>query len=221
MSTLKPDLTRTWGAGAPGANVVDPDTTTPGKVDAGWEAEIPPFEHINFLYKWFSQALAHLNEQGIAVWDSDTTYPVGGWAKGSDGTVYEALIEQFGNNPVGDTVNWKVGLLSLGNVSKVPLTIVNEAGNRILGADDAGKLISMESAAANSLTVPLDASISFEKGTVIGGVQFGAGQTTIVPAGGVTILNTSGLKTTAAGAQFSLTKHDNADTWLLTGDLEL
>ena len=107
MATLKPNLTRVWAKGAPPSNVVDPDTTTPGKVDAGWQAEVPPFEHFNFLQKWFTQGLAHFNEQGIGVWDTDTIYPVDGLAKGSDGFIYKAKVEQNGNDPVSDSgVNW-------------------------------------------------------------------------------------------------------------------
>lgn len=106
MSTLKPDLTRVWASGAPGANVEDPDVTVPGKFDAGWEAEIPPFENFNFLQQLFTQGLAHNNEQGINSWDTDTTYPINGLAKGSDGDIYVALIEQNGNDPVGDGINW-------------------------------------------------------------------------------------------------------------------
>jgi len=107
MATSKPDLTRVWAEGAPGANIIDPDTTTPGKVNAGWLAEIPPFEHFNFLQKWFTQGLAHANEQGIMVWDAATTYPVDGLSKGSDGTVYKAILEQSGNDPVLDGgINW-------------------------------------------------------------------------------------------------------------------
>lgn len=109
MVTQKPDLTRVWANGAPPANVVDPDTTTPGKVNVGWQAEVPPFEHFNFLQKWFTQGLAHFNEQGIGVWDIDTTYPIDGLAKGSDGKVYIAVSEQNGNNPTSDDgSNWKI-----------------------------------------------------------------------------------------------------------------
>lgn len=107
MATLKPDLTRVWANGAPPGNVVDPDTTTPGKVLAGWQAEVPPFEHFNFLQKWFTQGLAHFNEQGIGVWDTDTTYPVNGMTKGSDGNLYKAVDEQSGNDTVSDDgSNW-------------------------------------------------------------------------------------------------------------------
>ena len=109
MATQKPDLTRVWANGAPPANVVDPDTTTPGKVNAGWQAEVPPFEHFNFLQKWFTQGLAYNNEQGINEWDTDTLYPVDGITKGSNGFIYVSQIEQNGNDPVSDDgTNWKV-----------------------------------------------------------------------------------------------------------------
>lgn len=107
MAVAKPDLTRVWAAGAPGGNVVDPDVTTPGKFDAGWVAEVPPFEHFNYLQKTFSQGLAHNNEQGINLWDADTVYPINGLTKGSDGEIYFAVIENNGNDPTSDDgTNW-------------------------------------------------------------------------------------------------------------------
>lgn len=109
MATLKPDLTRVWADLAPATNVVDPDVTIPGKFSEGWGAEVPPFEHFNYLQKMSSQGLAHINEQGIPVWDENTVYPTEGIVKGSDGNIYIALLEQSGNTPVGDTINW--GLL--------------------------------------------------------------------------------------------------------------
>lgn len=126
MATNKPDLTRVWANGAPPANVVDPDTTSPGKVNAGWQAEVPPFEHFNFLQKWFTQGLAHFNEQGIGVWDTDTTYPVNGLAKGSDGNIYKAVVEQSGNDPVSDSgANWVFFTKNVFNTSSDLISDVN------------------------------------------------------------------------------------------------
>jgi len=109
--TTKPDLTRTWAAGAPGGNIEDPDITVPGKFDAGWAAEIPPFENFNFLQQLFSQGLANLNEQGIFQYDVVTDYPVDGLAKGTDGNTYRVLITNGPAtsvvDPVGDlTDTW-------------------------------------------------------------------------------------------------------------------
>jgi len=105
--TDKPNLTRVWAKTAPGGNVVDPDTVTAGKFTSGWQAEVPPFEYFNFIQKQVTEGLAHINEQGIAVWDEVTTYPVSGLAKGSDGNVYKAIVSQSDNDPVSDNgTNW-------------------------------------------------------------------------------------------------------------------
>ncbi len=107
VAIVKPNLTRVWAAGAPGANVVDPDTTTPGKFDDGWDAEIPPFEHFNFLQQLFTQGLGYLNEQGIGEWDTDTEYSIDSIAKGSNGGIYRSLTDtNTGNDPITDFVNW-------------------------------------------------------------------------------------------------------------------
>ena len=127
--TDKPNLTRVWARTAPGGNVVDPDTVTAGKYTAGWQAEVPPFEYFNFIQKQITQGLAHINEQGIAVWDNITTYPVGGLVKGSDGNVYKSLVSQSGNDPVLDNgtnwVDWEVTnrvirVTSVGEVKALP-----------------------------------------------------------------------------------------------------
>lgn len=107
MATSKPNLNRIWAGGAPANNVIDPDTTTPGKFDSGWLAEVPPFEHFNFLQKLFTEALAHNNEEGINLWDTNTTYSTSALAKGSDGNIYKSVSEQSGNDPVSDGgANW-------------------------------------------------------------------------------------------------------------------
>jgi hypothetical protein len=118
--TDKPDLTRVWALGAPSGNIIDPDLTTPGKFAAGWQAEVPPFEYFNFIQKQITEGLAHINEQGIAVWDNVTTYPVGALAKGSDGNVYKSLASQSDNDPVSDGgINWDKELTKADLISEV------------------------------------------------------------------------------------------------------
>jgi len=104
----KPDLTRVWASDAPPGNIIDPDVTTPGKVAAGWEAELPPFEHFNFLQKWFTQGLAYFNEQGVAIWDADTAYPLNALAKGIDGKLYKAIATSTGLEPSANASKWKL-----------------------------------------------------------------------------------------------------------------
>lgn len=109
MSVTKPDLTRVWAEGAPVGNIEDPDTTSPGKFDAGWLAEIPPFENFNFLQKLFTQGLAHINEQGVAQWDNTTDYLVDSLAKGSNGVLYASRVTpNIANDPISSPTQWKV-----------------------------------------------------------------------------------------------------------------
>lgn len=103
VALSKPELYRIWASGAPVGNVIDPDTTTPGKFNAGWVAEVPPFEHFNFLQNHFTKGLAYLNEQGVSEWDSTTTYPVNSIVKGSNGALYQTLIENTNNDPTTET----------------------------------------------------------------------------------------------------------------------
>jgi hypothetical protein len=50
----------------------------------------------------------------------------------------------------------------------------------------------MNVASANNLTVPLNSSVAFAIGTEIQVLQYGAGQTTIVATGGVTLRSNQG-----------------------------
>lgn len=98
--TTKPDLNRVWAEGAAPANIEDPDVTSPGKFDAGWTAEIPPFENFNFLQQLFTQGLAHANEYGIMQWDTATPYPDGAWTRSTvDDAVYSLIV---GGNPANE-----------------------------------------------------------------------------------------------------------------------
>lgn len=131
MATGKPDLTRIWAESAPASNVVDPDNTTAGKFSAGWLAEIPPFQHRNFIEKQVTQGLAHVNEQGICVWDNLTTYPAGAIVKGSNGAIYSALSENTDENPASATDDWMLSgpSLVLENVSDIEKLTQNSMYN--------------------------------------------------------------------------------------------
>lgn len=84
---------------------------------------------------------------------------------------------------------------------------------------DAGKVVEMNVASGNNLTVPLAATQAFAVGTVIELLQYGAGQTTIVPTGGVTIRSSGGkLKLTGQYSGASLRKIAT-DEWQLAGDI--
>lgn len=99
------------------------------------------------------------------------------------------------------------------------LTANRQTGDYTLVLGDVGKVIEMNVAGANTLTVPPNSSVAFEVGAVLEGVQYGAGQTTITPGSGVTIRSSGGkLKTTAQYSSFSLRKIAT-DEWIVAGEL--
>ena len=84
---------------------------------------------------------------------------------------------------------------------------------------DAFKLVTMDNAAANTLTVPLNSAEAFPVGTRIDVGQDGAGQTTVVASGGVTINTPETLKLRKQWAKATLIKRAT-DSWDLEGNLE-
>ena len=87
-----------------------------------------------------------------------------------------------------------------------------------LVAADRSKMVEMNVASANTLTVPLNSSVAFPVGTKIDILQVGAGQTTVAGAAGVTVNATPGLKLRAQWGSATLIKRAT-DTWVLVGDL--
>jgi hypothetical protein len=84
---------------------------------------------------------------------------------------------------------------------------------------DADKLVEVNNASANNLTIPLNSSVAFATGTQILLAQYGAGQTTIVATSGVTIRsNGAKLKLNAQYSGATLIKIDTNE-WYLFGDI--
>lgn len=87
-----------------------------------------------------------------------------------------------------------------------------------LALTDDGDIVTLNSGSANNLTVPLNSSVPFPIGTQITVIQIGAGQTTIVATGGVTINATPGLKLRTQYSVATLIKL-GTDSWIAAGDL--
>lgn len=83
---------------------------------------------------------------------------------------------------------------------------------------DAGDLVTMDNASANTLTIPANASVAFAVGTVIAVAQIGAGATTIEGASGVTVNGVSAGSgdLTARWGAVTLVK-TGTDAWLALG----
>ena len=73
-----------------------------------------------------------------------------------------------------------------------PITRLEKTSNHVLVLTDAYKLIDMNLAGDNTLTVPPNASVAFDIGTTILVSQYGAGVTEILAGSGVTIRSEAG-----------------------------
>jgi len=94
-----------------------------------------------------------------------------------------------------------------------------QTANYTLVDADRSKMVEMNVATANNLTIPLDATVPFSIGTQIDITQYGAGQTSIVATSGVTIRSANGwLKLNAQYAAATLIKIDTNE-WYLFGNL--
>lgn len=113
---LKPtNLSLTW---ASGGDVLNPGDT---KYATGWQVEIPPRQWFNYLDNRQDTALAHINQHGIAVWDSATEYQysVGGaksLVMGSNGTIYRALTVNTNQDPTTTVgTHWEIAFANAGD----------------------------------------------------------------------------------------------------------
>jgi hypothetical protein len=111
------------------------------------------------------------------------------------------------------------------NFSKSPLNypIIEKTANYELELTDAYSIIEMNSGSANSLTIPLNATDSFDIGCQITVIQLGLGQTTINVLSGVTLYctpqgtaNTAKLRTQYSSCTL-IKRAENV--WIAIGDL--
>lgn len=99
------------------------------------------------------------------------------------------------------------------------ITTNRQTASYTLVLSDADKLVEMNVASANNLTVPLNSSVAFPTGTQILLAQYGAGQTTVVATSGVTIRSNGGkLKLNVQYSGATLIKI-GTDEWYLFGDI--
>ena len=135
----------------------------------------------------------------------------------TDSTTLKVPAAQLGTGTTDATT-----VLHGDNVWRIPSIVVanTQTGTSYtLVLSDAGKVIEMNNASANTATVPPNSSVAFLIGTVLEVAQYGAGQTTIVAGAGVTIRTPSTLILRAQYSTVSLRKR-GTDEWVLSGDVQ-
>ena len=109
--------------------------------------------------------------------------------------------------------------IGTGNIVLSELATSPQNASYLIVAADRGKMVEMNVAGANTITVQPNSTVSFPVGTQIDILQVGAGQTTVTAGSGVTINGTPGLKLRAQWSSATLIKRANPDTWVVVGDL--
>jgi hypothetical protein len=122
-----------------------------------------------------------------------------------------ALVADSG---AGAGVKW--GTLVSTAVPAVSINAQTDSYTLVLA--DAGKLVEMGKATAQTLTVPTNASVAFPVGTKIDVLQTGAGQVTVAGASGVTVDGAPGLKVSRQWGAATLVKR-GTDSWVVVGSL--
>lgn len=110
---LKPtNLSLTW---ASGGDILDPGTT---KYATGWQVEIPPRQWFNYLDNRQDEAIAHINQHGIPVWDDGTEYQADkSYVQGpTNGTIYQCILTHTNQDPEADVTNtyWIIAFAAAG-----------------------------------------------------------------------------------------------------------
>lgn len=100
-----------------------------------------------------------------------------------------------------------------GSSSYTSLSLNDQTSSYTLSLSDAGKLVRMNVASANNLTVPPNSSVAFPVGTFIYVEQIGAGLTSFVQGSGVTITSSSGLLTTPQANLLMVLTKTGTNTW--------
>lgn len=111
---LKPsDLSLIW---ASAGDALDPGAT---KYATGWGVEIPPLQTFNYLDSRQDQAIAHINQHGVPVWDSNTEYQEDkSYVQGTtNGTIYRCVQTHTNQDPETDVSNtyWIIAFASAGD----------------------------------------------------------------------------------------------------------
>ena len=116
-----------------------------------------------------------------------------------------------------------IGVASATSIAVTDNVVYHITQNATVGAytlvlTDDNRMVEMNNATGTTLTIPLNSSVAFPVGTMITILQTGAGQTTVVGAGGVTVNGTPGLKLRAQYSAATCIKRAT-NTWVLIGDL--
>lgn len=110
------NLNNIWAAGG---TKIDPGVS---KTNIGWVVQLPPYEYQNWAMNRADTAIAHINQHGIAEWDTNTEYQGNlSYTQGSNGFIYKCLQTHTGLNPTNtnNSAYWRLAFEEYGSVATV------------------------------------------------------------------------------------------------------
>lgn len=109
-------LSKVWASSGDRAAPLD------SKISQGWQIEIPPRQWFNWLDNRQDQAIAHINQHGIAVWDAETEYQAGkSYVQDpGNGVIYRCLVTHTGRQPSSSPMQWATAFLDASSTSLTP-----------------------------------------------------------------------------------------------------
>jgi sporulation protein YlmC with PRC-barrel domain len=170
-----------------------------------------------------SAAIAHSKlanaTAGQVLLGTTTTGVVTATTVTGDVTITGAGVTAIGSGVVVNADISTTAAIELGKLADATIDI--KTGNYTLQLTDKNKFIKMNvTSTANTVTVPLDSTVTFPEGAQIHIIQYGTGKTQIVGASGSVILySTPGAYLRAQYSSATLLKCAAANTWMLMGDL--
>jgi hypothetical protein len=173
---------------------------------------------------FFRNGSSPLASLGFSGSTSGTTTVQATAVAGTTTLTLPAATDTLVGRATSDTLTNKILTSPTINGATIGTSIINLATNAQTGTTytsvlaDNGKIVEMNNASANTLTVPLNSSVAYPVGAQINILQTGTGQTTVAATGGVTINATPGLKLRAQWSSATLIKRAT-DSWVLVGDL--
>jgi hypothetical protein len=194
--------------------------------EIGYETDTTKFKIGDGATAWNSLAYAYA---AGATGPTGATGPVGATgATGATGVTGDigATGPQGATGPTGPT--GPVGATGATGVTGATGAGGVEAINAQTGTtytfvlSDKDDLVTASNASAQTYTIPLNSNVAYPTGTLINLIQIGAGQVTVVGAGGVTLNSTGATsaqpKTRAQYSVLTLIKA-GTDSWYATGDI--
>lgn len=114
-ATAKPNITQIWA---------ETGNTTPATLSEqsdGWNPTLPISTYFNDRFNKYDSYCKYFEEQGVSQYDATVDYPIDGWTRGSDNSVYQSLVTpNVGNDPVIDTgINW-LKVINTAAIQSVP-----------------------------------------------------------------------------------------------------